>query len=62
MTTDPILIIELNQTDPRKWGRAYGEAARKRIHAVLNKYREIFQRITGERFKPLSWNHFFPDM
>jgi len=51
MTTDPILIIELNQTDPKKRGQAYGEAARKRIHAILDKYREIFQCITGETWE-----------
>ena len=51
MTTEPILIIELNQADPRKRGQAYGEAARTRIHAILDKYREIFERITGETWQ-----------
>ena len=51
MTTEPILIIELNQADPRKRGQAYGEAARNRIHAILDKYREIFQCITGETWQ-----------
>jgi len=45
MRTEPILIIELNQPDPRKRGQAYGEAARESIHSILDKYREIFQRI-----------------
>ncbi len=48
MTTDPILIIELNQTDPKKRGQAYGEAARGEIHAILDKYHQIFNCITGE--------------
>ena len=48
MTADPIPIIELNQTEPKKRGQVYGEAARERIHAILDKYREIFQCITGE--------------
>jgi hypothetical protein len=30
MTTEPILIIELDQPDPKKRGQAYGEAARKK--------------------------------
>ena len=51
MTSDPILIIELNQTNPRKRGQAYGEAARQKIHAILDKYRQIFQRITGETWQ-----------
>lgn len=51
MAAEPILIIELNQTDPRKRGQAYGEAARTRIHAILDKYREIFERITGETWQ-----------
>jgi isopenicillin-N N-acyltransferase-like protein len=51
MTTEPILIIELNQPDPKKRGQAYGEAARERIHAILDKYREIFQLITGDTWE-----------
>jgi isopenicillin-N N-acyltransferase like protein len=51
MTTDPILIIELDQTDAKKRGQAYGEAARQKIHAILDKYREIFHRITGESWE-----------
>ena len=57
MTTDPIPIIELNQTDSRKRGQLYGEAARERIHAILNKYREIFQRITGETWEKTVEEH-----
>ena len=51
MTTNPIPIIELNQTDPKKRGQLYGEAARERIHAILDKYHEIFQHITGETWE-----------
>jgi isopenicillin-N N-acyltransferase-like protein len=51
MTTDPIPIIELNQTDARKRGQIYGEAARERIHAILDKYHEIFHHITGEAWE-----------
>ena len=51
MTTNPIPIIELNQTDPKKRGQVYGEAARERIHAILDKYHEIFQCITGETWE-----------
>jgi len=51
MTTNPIPIIELNQTDPKKRGQFYGEAARERIHAILDKYHEIFQNITGETWE-----------
>ena len=51
MTTNPIPIIELNQTDPKKRGQLYGEAARERIHTILDKYHEIFQCITGETWE-----------
>ena len=51
MTAESILIIELNQPDPKKRGQAYGEAARGRIHAIIEKYREIFQCITGETWE-----------
>ena len=51
MTTNPIPIIELNQTDPKKRGQLYGEAARERIHAILDKYHDIFQRINGETWE-----------
>jgi len=53
MTTESIPIIELNQPDPKKRGQAYGEAARERIHAIIDKYREIFQRITGETWETI---------
>jgi len=48
MRTESIPIVELNATDPKKRGQAYGEAARDRIAAIIAVYREIFQRITGE--------------
>ncbi len=51
MTADPIPIIELNQKDPKKRGQVYGETARERIHTILDKYREIFQCITGDRWE-----------
>ena len=51
MTAGPIPIIELDQIDPKKRGQVYGEAARERIHAILDKYREIFQCITGETWE-----------
>ena len=51
MSTEPILTIELNQADPKKRGQIYGEAARERIHAILDKYHEIFQCITGETWE-----------
>ena len=51
MHTDSIPIIELNQADPKQRGRAYGEAAKERIEAILAAYREIFHRITGETWQ-----------
>jgi isopenicillin-N N-acyltransferase-like protein len=51
VTTNPILTIELNQTDPQKRGRAYGEAAREKIHTILEKYHQIFHSITGETWE-----------
>ena len=48
VTIPPILSIELDQTNPLKRGQAYGEAARGKIHSILDKYREIFHSITGE--------------
>ena len=48
MYIQPIPVIELNQTDPKQRGQAYGEAARGRIETILAAYREIFNRITGE--------------
>ena len=44
----PTAVIELNQQDSKTRGQAYGEEARERIRAILNVYREIFHRITGE--------------
>jgi isopenicillin-N N-acyltransferase-like protein len=46
-----IPIIELNQTDPKQRGQAYGEAARGGIETILAAYREIFNRITGETWE-----------
>ena len=54
MTADPILTIELKQTDPKKRGQAYGEAARERIHSILDKYREIFRHFTGETWETIG--------
>ena len=51
MSTAAIPVIELNQTDARQRGRAYGEAARAQIEAILTTYREIFQRVTGETWQ-----------
>ena len=51
MSTEPILTIELNQTDPKKRGRAYGEAAREKINTILEKYRKIFNAITGDTWE-----------
>ncbi len=51
MRIEPIQIIELNQTDPKQRGQAYGEAVRERIEKILAVYREIFQRITGETWE-----------
>jgi isopenicillin-N N-acyltransferase-like protein len=51
MTIEPVPVIELNQTDPKQRGQAYGEAARERIEAILAAYREIFHRITGETWQ-----------
>ncbi len=51
MNIEPIAVIELNQTDPKQRGRAYGEAARERIKTILAAYREIFHRITGETWQ-----------
>jgi len=48
MNIESIPVIELNQTDPKKRGQAYGEAARGRVETILAAYREIFNRITGE--------------
>jgi isopenicillin-N N-acyltransferase-like protein len=47
MNVEPIPIIELNQTDPKQRGQAYGEAARERIETIAAAYREIFQTTTG---------------
>ena len=43
-----IPIIELESSDPKERGRAYGEAARDKIKTILDVYREIFQCTTGE--------------
>jgi isopenicillin-N N-acyltransferase-like protein len=51
MSIEPIQIIELDQTDPKQRGQAYGEAARERIATILAAYREIFYRITGETWE-----------
>jgi isopenicillin-N N-acyltransferase-like protein len=51
MKVESILSIELNEADPKKRGRAYGEAARERIGTILAAYREIFQRTTGETWE-----------
>ena len=51
MDTETIPVIELNQTDPKQRGQAYGEAARQRIENILAVYREIFHRITGETWQ-----------
>ena len=48
MKENSIPIIELEASDPKQRGRAYGEAARNRIQTILDVYREIFQRTTGE--------------
>ncbi len=56
MATEPILTIELNQMDPKKRGRAYGEAARGEIHTILEKYHEIFHAITGETWDTTNYN------
>jgi isopenicillin-N N-acyltransferase-like protein len=51
MKIETIPVIELNQTDPKQRGRAYGEAARERIKTILAVYREVFHRITGETWQ-----------
>jgi isopenicillin-N N-acyltransferase-like protein len=51
MKSETIPIIELNQTDPKQRGQAYGEAAKPRIEKILRAYREIFHRITGETWE-----------
>ena len=51
MNPETIPIIELNQTDPKQRGQAYGEAARQRIENILAVYREVFHRITGETWE-----------
>jgi len=51
MNIESIPVIELNETDPQKRGRAYGEAARERIRKILSVYREIFQSTTGETWE-----------
>jgi len=51
MSIEPIQIIELDKTDPRQRGQAYGEAARPRIEKIIAVYREIFHRITGETWQ-----------
>jgi len=48
---ETIPVIELNQTDPKQRGQAYGEAARDRIETILAAYRGIFNRITGETWE-----------
>lgn len=48
MKAESIPVIELNESDPRKRGQIYGEAAKDRIITILAFYREIFHRITGE--------------
>jgi isopenicillin-N N-acyltransferase-like protein len=53
MSKEPILTIELNQTEPKKRGQAYGEAAREKIHGILAKYRQIFHSITGETWEAI---------
>jgi len=51
MKVQSIPVIELNQTDPKQRGQAYGEAARERIEAIIAAYRDIFHRITGETWQ-----------
>ncbi|MEJ2165184.1 MAG: C45 family autoproteolytic acyltransferase/hydrolase [Desulfobacterales bacterium] len=51
MNIEPIPVIELNQTDPKKRGQAYGEAARDRIDKIIAAYREIFHRTTGDTWE-----------
>jgi isopenicillin-N N-acyltransferase-like protein len=51
MNMSAIPVIELNETDPEKRGRSYGEAAKERIRTILSVYREIFQRTTGETWE-----------
>jgi isopenicillin-N N-acyltransferase-like protein len=51
MSIEPIQIIELDQTDPKQRGQAYGEAARERIEIILSAYRDIFHRITDETWE-----------
>jgi isopenicillin-N N-acyltransferase-like protein len=51
MNVEPIPVIELNQTDPKKRGQVYGEAARERIETIIAAYREIFHLITGETWE-----------
>ena len=51
MKRGPIQIIELPQSDPKKRGQAYGEAARDKIRRILSIYREIFKTITGESYE-----------
>ena len=46
-----IPIIELDQSDPRQRGLAYGESARTLIHRVLEVYRDIFHHITAETWQ-----------
>jgi isopenicillin-N N-acyltransferase-like protein len=49
--TESIPIIELNEADPRARGRTYGEAARERIQGLLEVYRDLFLRLTGESWE-----------
>jgi isopenicillin-N N-acyltransferase-like protein len=51
MKIESISVIELNEADPKKRGRIYGEAARDRIETIIAAYREIFHRTTGETWE-----------
>ena len=51
MNSKSVPVIELNQTDSKQRGQAYGEAARERVEAILAAYREIFHRITCETWQ-----------
>jgi predicted choloylglycine hydrolase len=51
MNIESIPVIELKETDPKKRGRTYGEAAKGRIETIIAVYREIFHRTTGETWE-----------
>lgn len=71
MSDYTIQIVELNDSDPRLRGQSYGESARQRIHKILEVYRNIFRKVTGqdwqqilERVQPvlLMAKRFAPDL